>query len=509
MLGADRAAVELRPPAAYSLAGPAIELAARGGLVLEPWQAAGLEVMMSVRSDGQWAAFEYGELIPRQNGKTAEFAVRALAGLLLLGEKLIMWSAHEYKTALESFLLMQGILEELGEVTGPRRNLIDLGDGVIIKVNNTNGEEEFTRLRMRDPHTGRVLPKQRLKFLARSKGSGRGFSGDVNLIDEAFAYTPAHQSALMPTMTARPNPQICYASSPPLDGESGEVLFALRERVEQGGAAAEGLGWRDFGLQGIDLAELAELEPDARDAILDDRARWCATNPALGRGRVTEESILRNRRAMKWADFARECEGVWPAPPGESGRVIRSTAWAALAAPGSRLVGTPTPAIDCTPDGTHTAIGFGGRRVDVDGDELDGVLVEIVESRPGTGWVVARAVELHQRHEPGEWLIDPGGPAGMLVKPLEAAGIPLRYVTGRDYAGACGDFVAAVKNAKVWHLGDKILDAAVAAGRKREIGDGGWSWGRKNSDANIAPLVVATLAHSVASTAIDPMDNIW
>ena len=40
LLGAERPRVELRPPAVYSLAGPAIELAARAGMVLEPWQAA-------------------------------------------------------------------------------------------------------------------------------------------------------------------------------------------------------------------------------------------------------------------------------------------------------------------------------------------------------------------------------------------------------------------------------------------------------------------------------------
>ena len=503
LLGADRAPVELRPPAVYSLAGPAIELAARAGFVLEPWQADGLDIMMSVRADGKWAAFEYGEMCPRQNGKTAEFAVRALAGLLLLGERLIMWTAHEYKTALESFLLMQSILEELGEVTGPRRNLIDLGDGVVIKVNNTNGEEEFTRLPVPARDGNPARPRQRLKFLARSKGSGRGFSGDVNLIDEAFAYTSAHQSALMPTMTARKNPQICYASSPPLDSDTGEVLFALKARVEAGGAAAEGLGWRDWGLPDVDLGQLAELAPDERDELLDDRARWAATNPAIGRGRVTEESILRNRRAMKWADYARECLGVWPVAPEEGGRVIRAASWDALKDPSSTFEGAPTLAIDCTPGGTHTAIVASGRRD-------DGVVhLEVIEHRTGTGWVPERAKQLHERHEPGEWLIDPSGPAAMLVKPLKAAGIPLRYVTGRDYAGAYGEFVAAVKDAKVAHLGDRILDDAVAAGRKRDVGDGGFAWGRKNSEANIAPLVAATRGHSVAAAAVDPLDNIW
>ena len=492
LLGAERPRVELRPPAIYSLAGPAIELAARAGMVLEPWQADGLEIMMSVRPDGKWAAFEYGELCPRQNGKTALFAVRALAGLLLLGERLIMWTAHEYKTALESFILMQGMLEELGEVSGPRRNLIDLGDGVLIKVNNTNGEEEFARLDTR----------QRLKFLARSKGSGRGFSGDVNLIDEAFAYTPAHQSALMPTMNARPNPQICYASSPPLDSESGEVLFGLRGRVEKGGEVAEGLGWRDWGLT-LDLDELERLDDDARDELLNDRARWAATNPAVGRGRVDEESILRNRRAMKWQDYAREILGCWPVAPEEGGRVIRSQTWADLAAE-SAIASQPVFGLDVNPERTWCDIAAGGRNAD--GREH----IELIEHRPGMDWAVARAVELDAEHEPAAWLIDPSGPAGPLIDDLEQAGLLVQPVTGREWMQACMGFYDAVNAAQLVHLGDPVLEEAVKAARKREVGDGGWAWGRRSSGVNIAPLCAVTLArHGIAKYVSDLVDNVW
>lgn len=488
LLGAEAPRVELRQPAAYSLGAPAEELSARAGLVLEPWQASGLEMMLDVRADGRWAAFEYAELCPRQNGKTALLAARALAGLFLLDERLIMWSAHEYKTAMESFLLMRDLIGALGETTGARDNLIDVG-GVLVKVNSTNGEEQFERLDTR----------QRLKFLARSKGSGRGFSGDCNLIDEAFAYTPAQQSALMPTMNARPNPQICYASSPPLDSDSGEVLFALRRRAEAGEA---GLSYRDWGLAG-DLDELMRLSEADRSALLDDRARWASSNPALGRGRVDEESILRNRRAMREEDFAREIGGIWPVPPEQGGRVIRATTWDALADPGSSFDGSPVFAVDCSPGGLWCAVAAAGRRPDGTPH------VELAEHRAGTGWLVEWARDRHERHEPVAWLLDPGGPAGALVTDLEVAGVPLTFVTGRVYAGACGAFTAAVVDGTLRHLGDPVLGRAVSAGRKRDVGDGGWAWGRKNSEVNIAPLVAVTLAYHGAAGMSDPLDNIW
>jgi phage terminase large subunit-like protein len=68
----------------------------------------------------------------------------------------------------------------------------------------------------------------RLRFVARTKGSGRGFTADLVILDEAYALTPEQMSALIPTLSSRPNPQIWYTSSPPLDGLSGAHLFALR-----------------------------------------------------------------------------------------------------------------------------------------------------------------------------------------------------------------------------------------------------------------------------------------
>lgn len=489
LFGAVRPRVELRPLAVYSLGAEAVELSGRAGLVLEPWQADGLDLMLSVRADGRWACFEYGEICARQNGKTALFMARALAGLFLLDERLIMWSAHEYKTAMESFLQVRDLIANLGVEVKP--NLIDIG-GVLVKVVNTNGEEAFERL-----DTG-----QRIKFLARSKGSGRGFSGDINLIDEAFAYTAAQQSALMPTMNARPNPQIGYASSPPLDSDSGEVLFALRRRAESGDA---GLGWRDWGLGG-DLDELLRMSEDERAALLDDRARWAASNPALGLGRVDEESILRNRRAMRGEDFGREIMGIWPVPPEEGGRVIRSATWNALADGSSGITSQCVFGIDVDPERSRCAIVAGGRNAA--GLEH----VELVEHRPGLDWVVARAVELDVSHEPAAWLVDPSGPAGALIEPLEAAGLFVVQVTGREWSQACGGFYDAVHAVPqvLVHLGDRVLAQAVKDGRKRDVGDGGWAWGRRNSEVNISPLCGATLArHGISLFVSDLIDNVW
>lgn len=491
LLGAERPRVEVRPSGvAYSLGAEAVELAERAGLHLEPWQRSGLDLMLSVRPDGRWACFEYAELLARQNGKTTGlFAPRALAGLLLLGERLIMWSAHEYKTAMDSFLQMRDLLLTLGEPAG--QNLIAV-DGFLVKVNNTNGEESFERLDTR----------QRIKFIARSKGSGRGFSPDTLLIDEAFAYTRGQQSAQAPSLSARPNPQTCLASSPPLEGVSGEVLYALRERAEAG---EEGVGWRDWGLA-LDLDDVADMTHEQRAALLDDRGNWAATNPAVGRGRMTEEHVARNRRSMADLDFAREILGVWPRRI-ELGRgdVIDMQRWSDLARPTARMLDPLVFSIEVNEDrstGAICAAGRGADRVPV-GEAID------YRPRQGIGWLVARAAELDVKHQPIEWVIDPNSPAGALLPDLVEAGIVPLEVTGREAGQACAAFHDAVHTAnqdRFVHLGQSAVDIALRSATRKPIGEGLFVWVRRGS-ADITPLTGLTLAlHGLVNTeAMAPM----
>jgi hypothetical protein len=476
LIGAERPRVEVRPPSSDTLGDVAVELSTRAGLAPEPWQAEGLRLMMSLRPDGKWTAYEYAELLARQNGKTGGLlAPRALTGLLVLDERLIMWSAHLYATAMESFRLVRSMLMRLGEVTGP--NLIDV-DGIPIKVSNTNGDEGFERL-----DTG-----ARLKFLARSKSSGRGFTGDCNLLDEAFAFTRAQQSALMPTMTAVPNAQVVYASTPPLDRWSGEVLFGLRKRAESGGDGA--LAWRDWGLD-TSLDDLERMDVDERTTFLDDRGKWAATNPALGRGRVTEESLLRNRRALSDEDFARECLGMWPVPAADAGGEIPPASWRAVADAGSQFEGRPAFGIDVPDDRTGASIELAARRAD------GRMHVEVFDDRAGIGWVVERCVELSSKADPIAFAVDPTSPAGSLVTEMRSRGLNVVEVTGREYVQACGEFFDAVIEDRVRHRDQAQLNRAASVAKRRDVGDGAWAWARRRSGADIRAIVGATLAYHV------------
>lgn len=96
LLGHQRPRHLSLPPRVTSAGSDATELAARAGLMLDPWQSLILDGALGERADGAWAAFETAIVVSRQNGKGAILEARELAGLFLFGEELILHSAHEF-----------------------------------------------------------------------------------------------------------------------------------------------------------------------------------------------------------------------------------------------------------------------------------------------------------------------------------------------------------------------------------------------------------------------------
>lgn len=450
----------------------AVKFAAAAGLRLEPWQAEGLAAMLARRVDGKFAAFEYAEVLARQNGKTAQALARALAGMFLLGERVVLWTSHEVKTSMRAWRDLRRLMQTLGEVVSD--NLIQIGD-ISVKVSAANGAEGFERL-----DTG-----QEIKVAARSKGSGRGFSVDCLIVDEAFAFEALHQDALLPMLAARPDPQVVYASSPPLNGKTGSPMYALRARALAGGD--ETLAYRDWGAADC-LDDVMALPDGERAAYLDDRARWAATNPALGLGRVSEESILRLRRSLSEAGFAREILGCWPRQVDAVAPwpVISERAWRARGTAQARPNGPVAFAIAASvPHAERVAVAVAGRL----GAEL---VVQVVRHDVGTSWVPDEVARLQAVHRPMAVVLDERGPAGVLVADLEAAGVALLRPNANEAATAAGTFYAAAAGDVPYlaHFAQADLDAAVASAEKRPLGDA-WRWRRTDRSA---PLEAASLA---------------
>lgn len=443
----------LTAPARVDSSGPeAVELAASAGLVLDPWQRQVLEVALGERADGRWAAREVGLVVPRQNGKGSILEALIVASLLLFDEKLILYSAHEFKTAQETFLRVKSLVEGCDDLAGR-----------VLKIHNAHGQEG---IEFRDGG--------RLRFVARTKGSGRGFSPQRIILDEALNLSSRAVAALLFSMSAQDNPQIWFTSSHPEADAEGEVLRRLMRRGRAG----------DAGLAYLEYAA-------ADDADLDDEAAWAAANPGFPH-RITAETIRAERAAVDPADFARERLGIIDLDD-ETHKVIPADRWAVCRDYQHTPDGPLEYAVDVSPDARSAAV-----------VASDGVHVEVVKYESGTAWVVPTIIA--KRDVFSRIVVDPTGPAAGLVAPLEAAGIVVRKLSTEEAVSAAQGFLSDVEDGRLRHLGQTELDAAVANADRRDIGDGNWLWSRKKSSVDIAPLVAATAARFAAVSQPPPVE---
>jgi hypothetical protein len=90
-------------------------------------------------------------------------------------------------------------------------------------------------------------------------------------------------------------------------------------------------------------------------------------------------------------------------------------------------------------------------------------------------------------------VIDGAGPASSLIEPLRAEKIEVTITGAGHMKRACGMFYDAVFSSKLRHLNQVGLNVAVSAVRKRKLEDA-FAWQRKDPDADITPIVAATLA---------------
>jgi hypothetical protein len=293
------------PPAEASRAAAAVGLAARMGIELDAWQRGVLEGCLG-RAEGRWAAFEAGLIVPRQNGKSLLCAVRELAGLLLFGERLVIHSAHEWRTVSQQFRLTVDLIE-----ASPLR-------GQVTQIRRAGGEEAIE-----------FAGGARLRFMNRSKESARGFTADAVIIDEAHAYTMEQAGALLPTLSSRPDPQVMYAAAGPQPGSW--QLAALRERV-LGGSPGK-LSWHEW-----------SADPGAD---LEDERIWAACNPGVAAGRLSGERMREERAGLGPVGFAAErlaC-APWPSEFEGAWQVVPEDAWAACFSEHAAQGPPPVPAL--------------------------------------------------------------------------------------------------------------------------------------------------------------------
>ncbi len=424
-----------------------VELAGSYGLSLLPWQENALIAAMGERADGLWAAKHVGLSCPRQNGKGSLLEARALAGLLLFEERMIIHSAHEVRTAQIGFQRLKSYFENFDDL---RRKVASVGNAVA---------REYIRLRS----------GQEVRFVTRSKSAIRGFSADCLLLDEGQILGDEQWEAILYTVSARPRHQIWLVGTPPLNLDDGVVFDRFRRR----------------GLEGKDH-QLAWLEWSAApDADLDDVGAWAQANPALGiksGGLISHETVVTERAAASDEGCARERLGMWPdslvAP------VFDVARWRQLADEGVDAPSRATLCVDVSPDRRAASIGAAS---DVGG----GRVLVMAFTASGTDWVAPKVAELVATRDIDEVVIVGGGQAEALEPDLLKANIDFETLSSTDQGAACAAFQEAVAAGVVVHVDQPELNAAVGAAITRRVGERE-RWDRRIPSVDLSPLVAVS-----------------
>ena len=432
-----------------------MDLLAAFGVRMDQWQEVVLESGLHERSNGNWVTQQVAVSAPRQNGKSHLIIARALAGVLLFGEKTIIASAHQQDTNRETFSKFIDLIEQNPAL-----------DKRVKAVMNAINRESIT-----------FNNGAQIKFKARSGPGGRGFSSDCLLLDEAQILSERAFASIFSTMSARPNPQIWLFGTPPTPDDEGEQFGRIRRR----------------GLEGK-TPKLAYLEWSAEpDDDFDSPDTWAKANPAFGT-RLNRDIIEGERGSYDDAQFGRERLGIWDSDIGVGGAIAQSE-WDALRIDADAVPteGRKVYAVRFAADGSGVGLAAAIRP-----DGGGPVHVEAIRYAPmsqGTAWLLDWLLE---RSETAAQIVVEGkSGVGYLVQALRDEQVSARVIltpSSDDAQAAHSMMESMIGGRELTHRGQPELDEQVSIATKRKIGsNGGFGW-QAPEGRSVALLDAATLA---------------
>jgi phage terminase large subunit-like protein len=279
ILGNVQPRLSNKPLKANSRIEEVAQLADSIGAPLLDWQRHVLTDMLSVTEDNKFIRKTSLLIAARQNGKSHIGRMRAIAGLVLFGEKNQLIMSSNRSMALTNFRDICYILEGSDEL-GKQVKQIRYANGTeCIEMRNGN----------------------RLDVVAATRDGSRGRTADFLWIDEIREINPESFAAALPVTRARPGSQT-YLSSNAGDAFS-ITLNDLREKALSN--PPESFGFYEYSAP--------------QWAALNDKKAWAAANPSLGQF-ITEEAIeealsvntvenFRTETLCQWID---SLQSPWP-----------------------------------------------------------------------------------------------------------------------------------------------------------------------------------------------------
>ena len=442
------------------------ELSASYGLVPDEWQQLCLNNMLATDEYGTYLHQTCGALVPRQNGKNGLIEMLEFYKPIVQGRK-VLHTAHQVKTSYKAF-------DRLCEFYDEKRATAERSFPEIYAevdyIRKTNGQEAIF-----------LKNGGSIEFIARSKRSGRGFTVDDVICDEAQYMTDDELAALSPTMAAAPSgdPQTYFFGTPPEPGEPGTVFKNIRDgAVKQDN---ETLAWLEWSA--------------ATDRYARHKREWYKANPALGI-RISEKFLAAESKKMQPEDFAREYLCYWAADAGDV--ALNPENWHAAKTTSPPTEGIVSYGVRFNYRGSYVAIA--AARKDKD-KPIHGEVIYHKNMNEGVAWIADFLAD--RANDAATIVIDGLSGADDLELELHKRGVS-KAVIQRAKTGevitANSMLLNALVEKTVTHFGQEGLDESALKARRRPIGKAG-GWGFVGSDdLDVSPIEAFALAHWGART---------
>ena len=415
--------------------------------------------------------------VARQNGKTLVEIVLALWHIYVKDSRTVIGTAQDLVNAERAWRDAVALAEDDDEL----RDLIE-------------------NVYLGHPKEFRLVTGCEYRIAAASRRGGRGFAGDLILLDEIREHRNWDSwAAVLNTMNARPNAQ-AWAFSNAGDVQS-EVLRYLRA------IAHRDLGWPD-----------GDLDAEVLEAGDDDQAEIDASSTGLAMGwwewsaqpsakRSDENALAQANPSKDHTEITPNCVSMRaltaalktsPAHVYEQECMCR---WTVLGTggpfPENSWIATQNDRA-APADGSEIAVCVEVSRKRVQtfiaraGLTAEGVaVVGIAADRAGTDWVRDYLLDTREGYAGIVVRAESGSPAQSLIDELIEAELPVVEWKGGDINGAHGVMFDRLRDNTIAHLGHPGLDLAATSATAKELPGGGWVCDVLKSPSDVAPLLAA------------------
>lgn len=461
------------------------------GVVLFPWQRWLLNHALELDETGKLYRFRIViTMVARQNGKTTVENILALWHMYSLESGLVIGTAQNLDRSEEAWkdcLALAELDDELNDM------IEDRNFGHPKFFNLSNGCE--------------------YRVAAASRRGGRGFSGDLILLDELREHQSWDSwSSVTNTMNARPFAQTFAFSN------AGDALGVVLRY--QRALAHKQLGWPD----GDDDADLLGTDselfeglaasdlPEGWDEITTALFEWSAAPDAR---RTDVNALAQANPSMNYTDVTANCPttrsliaALKGCPPyefdmevmcrfvaGADGGPFPEGVWDGTA-DSEATPGDDAEIVVCVEISSRRDAAFVARAGRYLRDGKDVAVVGISEDRAGTDWIAPYLIETRDSYKAIVVRSESGAPTMNLLEDLRDAtdsegdplDLPIVEWAGSDVQAAHADITDRLMQNKIEHLPHKGLDTAALTAVPALIPTGGWRVDIRRSPTDTAAL---------------------